>query len=46
MRRCQNPGIARKVGGGGSDPCQDFLVDLIKCTKAKIYAGLTFFSFL
>ena len=22
MRRCQNPGIARK--GGGSDPCQDF----------------------
>ena len=21
--------------GGGSDPCQDFLVDLAKCTKAK-----------
>ena len=32
-RRCQNPGIARK--GGGSDPCHDFLVELIKCTKAK-----------
>ena len=26
-RRCENLGIAKK-GGGGSDLCQDFLVDL------------------
>ena len=27
--------LARPERGWGSDPCQDFLVDLIKCTKAN-----------
>ena len=29
----ENPGTAKK--GGGSDPCQDFLVDLSQCTEAN-----------
>ena len=34
-RRFQNPGIARK-GGGGLTHAKNFLVDLIKCTKANL----------